>query len=252
MPFIDCGVMDFQAAFLLQERLVAGIAANSEPETLLLMEHPSVYTIGTGGDRANLLDPESTVIRTNRGGDITWHGSGQLVGYPLVNLGERGQDLHCWLRFIEELLIRTVAEFGVEAWRVPGITGVWAARGKLASIGVGVRRWVTMHGFALNIDPDLTQFARINPCGVPGCPVTSLQLERGYSPSLPEVKRMVETIFWELLADCLPITRSRNYRITISRKDLRGNMKNIMPCPVFPLTVRPPRQRCLRHHPHTR
>lgn len=206
MPVIDCGVMDFQAAFLLQERLVAGISANSEPETLLLMEHPGVYTIGTGGDRANLLDPESTLFRTNRGGDITWHGPGQLVGYPLVNLGERGQDLHCWLRFIEELLIRTVAEFGVDAWRTPGRTGVWAARGKLASIGVGVRRWVTMHGFALNVDPDLTPFSRINPCGLPGCPVTSLLLESGDSPSLSEVKRRVKTIFWELLADCLPIT----------------------------------------------
>jgi lipoyl(octanoyl) transferase len=179
------------------------------------MEHPGVYTIGTGGNRSNLLDPGSTVLRTNRGGDITWHGPGQLVGYPLVNLGERGQDLHCWLRFIEELLIQTVAEFGVEAWRIPGRTGVWAARGKLASIGVGVRRWVTMHGFALNVDPDLTQFARINPCGVPGCPVTSLLLERGYSPSLSEVKRRVETIFRELLADCLPVTRSRNCRAPI-------------------------------------
>lgn len=203
---IDCGVMDFQAAFLLQERLVAGIAASCDPETLLLMEHPAVYTIGAGGNRANLLDPESTVLRTNRGGDITWHGPGQLVGYPLVNLAERGQDLHCWLRFIEELLIRTVAESGVEAWRVPGRTGVWSARGKLASIGVGVRRWVTMHGFALNVDPDLAPFARINPCGLPGCPVTSLQLERGYSFPLSEIKGRVENIFRELLDDCLPKT----------------------------------------------
>ena len=206
VPVIDCGVMDFQAAFLLQERLVAGIAAKSEPETLLLMEHPGVYTIGTGGNSANLLDPEGIVLRTNRGGDITWHGPGQLVGYPLVNLGARGQDLHCWLRFIEELLIRTVAEFGVEAWRFSGRTGVWSARGKLASIGVGVRRWVSMHGFALNVNPDLTPFARINPCGMPGCPVTSLLLETGNSPSLAEVKIRVKTIFRELLADRLPIT----------------------------------------------
>lgn len=206
LQVIDCGVMDFQAAFQLQERLVAGIAANSEPESLLLMEHPAVYTIGAGGNRANLLDAESTLLRTNRGGDITWHGPGQLVGYPLVNLAERGKDLHCWLRFIEELLIRTVAESGVEAWRVPGRTGVWTARGKLASIGVGVRRWVTMHGFALNVDPDLTPFARINPCGLPGCPVTSLLLENGYSPSLSEVKSRVESIFRDLLADRLPLT----------------------------------------------
>jgi len=206
MQVIDCGVMDFQDAFLLQERLVAGIAEGSEPETMLLMEHPCVYTIGAGGNSANLLDPEIALLRTNRGGDITWHGPGQLVGYPLVNLGARGRDLHCLLRFIEELLIRTVAEFGVEAWRVPGKTGVWAARGKLASIGVGVRRWVSMHGFALNVDPDLAPFTRINPCGMPGCPVTSLLLESRDAPSLPEVKRMVKTMFLELLDDRLPVT----------------------------------------------
>jgi lipoyl(octanoyl) transferase len=198
---IDCGVMDFQTAFCLQERLVAGIAGKSESETLLLMEHPGVYTIGTGGDRANLLDSEAPLIRTNRGGDITWHGPGQLVGYPLVNLGERGKDLHRCLRFIEEVLIRTATEFDVEAWRVPDRTGVWAARGKLASIGVGVRRWVTMHGFALNVDPDLAAFTRINPCGMPGCPVTSLRLENGHSPSMAEVKLRVKTIFWDLLTD---------------------------------------------------
>ncbi len=196
---IDCGVLDFQDAFRLQERLVADIAAGTEPETLLLLEHPAVYTIGTGGNQANLLDPEIPLVRINRGGDITWHGPGQLVGYPLVNLGERGRDLHRWLRFIEELLIRVAAEYGVEAWRVTGRTGVWTPQGKLASIGVGVRRWVTMHGFALNVDPDLTSFTKINPCGMPGCPVTSLQLECDRSPTLAEVKTRVETVFWELL-----------------------------------------------------
>jgi len=196
---IDCGVLDFQDAFRLQERLVADIAAGTEPETLLLLEHPAVYTIGTGGNQANLLDPEIPLVRINRGGDITWHGPGQLVGYPLVNLGARGKDLHRWLRFIEELLIRVVAEYGVAARRVPARTGIWTAKGKLASIGVGVRRWVTMHGFALNVEPDLTSFTKINPCGMPGCPVTSLQLECDHSPTLAEVKTRVETVFWELL-----------------------------------------------------
>ncbi len=198
---IDCGVMDFQDAFRLQERLVADIAAGNEPETLLLLEHPAVYTIGTGGKQANLLDVEIPLVRINRGGDITWHGPGQLVGYPLVNLGERGKDLHRWLRFIEELLIRVVAEYGIEARRVPGRTGIWTAKGKLASIGVGVRRWVTMHGFALNVDPDLTSFTKINPCGMPGCPITSLRQECNYPPSLSEVKTRVGTAFWELLED---------------------------------------------------
>lgn len=201
---VDCGNMDFPAALRLQEGLVTGIAAGSSAETLLLLEHPSVYTIGAGGNSANLLAPEISLLRTNRGGDITWHGPGQLVGYPLVNLGVRGRDLHCWLRFLEELLIRTVAEFGVAARTVPGSTGVWAEGGKLASIGVGVRRWATMHGFALNVAPDLTHFKRINPCGMPGCPVTSLQQENGCAPPLAKVKTRVATIFPELLDEILP------------------------------------------------
>lgn len=203
---IDCGVMDFHDALHLQERLVAAIASGNEAETLLLLEHPPVYTIGSGGNSANLLDPECRLIRTNRGGDITWHGPGQLVGYPLVHLGTRGRDLHCWLRLIEELLILTAGEFAVEAWRVPGRTGVWAKNGKLASIGIGVRRWVTMHGFALNVAPDLSNFGRINPCGMQGCPVTSLLLESGRSPSLAAVKSCLNAIFRQLLADRLPIT----------------------------------------------
>ncbi|HZV81472.1 MAG TPA: lipoyl(octanoyl) transferase LipB [Geobacteraceae bacterium] len=201
---IDCGVMGFPDALRLQEKCVAAIDTGSDVETLLLVEHPPVYTIGTGGNGANLLDPKRPLIRTNRGGDITWHGPGQLVGYPLVNLGERGRDLHCWLRFLEELLIRTAAEFGVSAWRIPGKTGVWAERGKLAAIGVGVRRWVTMHGFALNVSPDLTEFSRINPCGIPGCPVTSLQQENGHPTELAEVKEHTKRIFRELLPECLP------------------------------------------------
>lgn len=201
---IDCGLMDFPAALRLQEELVTGIASGSSAETMLLLEHPSAYTIGSGGNSANLLDPEITLLRTNRGGDITWHGPGQLVGYPLVNLGARGRDLHRWQRFIEELLIRTVAEFDVVAWRIPGKTGAWAARGKLAAIGVGVRHWITMHGFALNVAPDLTPFKRINPCGMPGCPVTSLQEETGCAPPLAEVKTKIKTIFRELLDETLP------------------------------------------------
>ncbi len=198
---IDCGVLDFQEAFQLQERLVADIAAGTEPETLLLLEHPAVYTIGTGGNQANLLDPETPLVRINRGGDITWHGPGQLVGYPLVRLGDRGKDLHRWLRFIEELLILVVAEYGVAARRVPDRTGVWTAQGKLASIGVGVRRWVSMHGFALNVDSDLTSFTKINPCGMPGCPISSLRQECNYPPALTEVKTRVGSAFWELLGD---------------------------------------------------
>lgn len=205
---IDGGVMDYRLAFALQERLVTGIADRLESETLLLLEHPGIYTIGAGGDAANRRDPTIIPLRVNRGGDITWHGPGQLVGYPLVNLGERSRDLHRWLRFIEEVLIQTVAGYGVAAWRVPGKTGVWAAGGKLASIGVGVRRWVTLHGFALNVAPDLRPFTRIHPCGIQDCPVTSLLQEAGQSPSMAQIKTRVRDVFLPLLAEDMPRTES--------------------------------------------
>ncbi len=208
MVIRDLGIIDFQDAWALQERLAAGVAAGTEPETLLLLEHPSVYTIGSGGSEANILDPDVTPVRINRGGDVTWHGPGQLVGYPIVSLDRRRRDLHCYLRFLEELLMAVAADFRVEAWRIPGRTGIWTEQGKLASIGVGVRRWVTMHGFALNVVPDLAPFARINPCGMAGCPVTSLAEEAGGNVPLEEVKARVAARFAGLLEERL--TRQEN------------------------------------------
>jgi len=143
-------------------------------------------------------------VRINRGGDVTWHGPGQLVGYPIVDLGRRRRDLHLYLRFLEELLIAVAADYRVEAWRLPGRTGVWTEEGKLASIGVGVRRWVTMHGFALNVAPDLAPFGLINPCGFPDCPVTSLAAEGKSRVSLNEVKITIAGGFARLLDERLP------------------------------------------------
>ena len=204
----DLGIIDFHESYTLQERLASGVAAGTEPETLLLLEHPPVYTIGSGGDEGNVLDPAIAPIRINRGGDVTWHGPGQLVGYPIVNLARRRRDLHCYLRFLEELLVTVAAEFQVEAWRVPGRTGVWTEEGKLASIGVGVRRWVTMHGFALNVSTDLAEFDRINPCGIAGCPVTSLAAERGVCVPMGEVKGRIAERFGSLLEERLPERRN--------------------------------------------
>lgn len=197
-------MIDFHDAFALQQRLAAEVASGASPETLLLMEHPPVYTIGSGGDEANILDPSIRAVRINRGGDVTWHGPGQLVGYPIVNLGRRRRDLHRYLRFIEELLIDVAAGFRVDAWRIPGRTGLWTEEGKLASIGVGVRRWVTMHGFAFNVSPDLSGFARINPCGFPDCPVTSLAAEGGVPVPMDDVKARVAGSFGNLLEERLP------------------------------------------------
>lgn len=203
MVIHDLGTIAFPEAFAIQERLAAGVAAAREPETLLLLEHPPVYTIGSGGKEANLLDPAVEAVRINRGGDVTWHGPGQLVGYPIIDLARRRRDLHRYLRFLEELLILVAADFRVEGWRIPGRTGVWTEEGKLASIGVGVRRWVTMHGFALNVSADLSHFGRINPCGIEGCPVTSLARETVGAVPMAEVKGRVAGRFGGLLEEWL-------------------------------------------------
>lgn len=205
----DLGLIGFHEAYALQERLAAGVAAGKEEETLLLLEHPPVYTIGNGGSDGNILDPSISAVRINRGGDVTYHGPGQLVGYPIIDLARRGRDLHRYLRFLEELIIRIAADFGVSAQRVSGKTGVWTgslpALAKLASIGVGVRHWVTMHGFALNVTTDLSQFSRINPCGLIDCSVTSLLMERAGAVSVDEIKEWVALRFKMLLDDLLPV-----------------------------------------------
>jgi len=204
MLITDLGIIDFHDALAIQRQLAAEVAAGGTPETLLLLEHPPVYTIGTGGSGDNILDPAISAVRTNRGGDVTWHGPGQLVGYPIVDLGRRRCDLHRYLRFLEELLIAVAGDFRVEAWRIPGRTGIWTEEGKLGSIGVGVRRWVTMHGFALNVAPDLSAFDRINPCGFPDCPVTSLAEEGGWSVQMNAVKARIADRFGNLLEERFP------------------------------------------------
>jgi lipoyl(octanoyl) transferase len=204
MKVIDCGIIEYHEALQLQEKLASGIAAGREDETLLLLEHPPVYTIGRGGDRANILDNSVTAERVNRGGDVTWHGPGQVVGYPLVNLGRRGRDLHGWMRFLEELMVVTLASFGIRALTNRNSTGVWAEHGKIGFIGVGVRRWVTMHGFSLNVHPDLRVYDRINPCGLAGCPITSMALERGRPPSEKTVRMQLKRNFNRLLKERLP------------------------------------------------
>ena len=201
----DLGTVGYNVAYALQEELVASVFRRESQEQLLLVEHPPVYTIGRGGDDANVLDPSIEVVRISRGGDITFHGPGQLVGYPILRLGRRGKDLRHYLRFLEEVLIRIAADFGVASYRVPGRTGVWTDRGKLASIGVAVRRWVTMHGFALNVNTDLSYFDRIHPCGIRGCPMSSLSDLCGRHVSMEEVKARVMVHFEELLNTWLPL-----------------------------------------------
>lgn len=204
MKVTDLGTIGFAEAYRLQERLVSELLEGGE-ETLLLLEHLPVYTIGSGGNPANLLDPSIEALRINRGGDVTYHGPGQLVCYPIIDLGRRGRDLHRYLRFLEQFLVDSCAALEVTGFTVPGRTGVWTGLGKLASIGVGVRRWVSMHGFALNVASDTAAFDRINPCGLAHCPITSLSRERGGELAMGEVKELVSTRFQHLLERQLPV-----------------------------------------------
>lgn len=171
----------WQDAYALQERLVEQRLAGEIDDTVLLLEHEPVITIGRTPDRSSLLRAESSgieVIETNRGGQATYHGPGQLVGYLVLDLTHRGRDLHDYLRRIEEALIATCASFNVNAHRRDGLTGVWVAQRKLASIGVGVRKWITMHGFALNVTPEsLRGFQPIVPCGIQDVTMTCLAHE---------------------------------------------------------------------------
>jgi len=171
----------YDAALRLQEQCVEAILSGTGAETILLLEHQPVYTIGRLRDQSSLRDGAALpfpVVETNRGGQATYHGPGQWVGYPILDLNARGRDLHQHLRALEEVLIRVSAGFGVSAGRRDGLTGVWVENRKLASIGVGVRKWISMHGFAINITSEsLPPFFAITPCGLDGVAMTSLSAE---------------------------------------------------------------------------
>lgn len=197
------GRLDYHAALDQQENLRRRVGEGERVETLLLLEHHPVYTIGRTKDRSSLRgDARSLphpVVETNRGGQATFHGPGQLVGYPILRLDRFDRDLHRYLRFLEELLIETAARFGVQAKRIEGMTGIWSGDRKLASIGVGVRQWITMHGFAINVSSDLSGFEAIVPCGLAGVRMTSLSIEAGTGITVVEVAAAVETIFAQKL-----------------------------------------------------
>ena len=197
------GRIAFADALVLQESLVTERTAPEPeaallPEVLLLLEHEPVYTIGRTPNRESLRDASQLphpVVEINRGGQATYHGPGQLVGYPILRLSARGQDLHRYLRELEEVLIETLAEYGVAAGRREGLTGVWVGERKIASIGVGVRRWISMHGFALNVCGDLTPFNQITPCGIAGVEMTNLERESGRPADVRSVADRVAAVF---------------------------------------------------------
>ena len=197
------GRVDYRQGLALQDRLVAERRAGAIPDQFLLLEHDPVYTIGRTPDQSSLRDAARLphpVVQINRGGQATYHGPGQLVGYPILDLRNRGQDLHRYLRSLEDLLIRVSAAFGVSARRREGLTGAWVADRKIASIGVGVRHWISMHGFALNVCGDLAPFQQITPCGIAGVAMTSLEKESRQRVSVEAVAIVASRLFQE----CLP------------------------------------------------
>lgn len=228
--FRDLGRLDYQQAWDLQteihaatvarkranrERTKAGVPTLGQYHHLLFVEHPPVYTLGKSGSVDHLLLTEEqlteqgfTFYKINRGGDITYHGPGQLVAYPIFDLAEFEEDVHKYVRKLEEVVIRTCADFGVAAERDPGYTGVWLPgdaarrqpRRKICAIGVHLSRWTTLHGFAFNVRPNLTHFNNIVPCGIDedGRAVTSLSVEVGRPLELEEVKPLVKMHFQDV------------------------------------------------------
>jgi len=221
VSFRDLGLIDYKQCWDFQEELFAEILAvkssnrkeNKKVSTknhLIFCEHPHVYTLGKSGDEKNLLVNEdylksrgATFHKINRGGDITYHGPGQIVGYPILDLDNFFTDIHKYLRFLEEAVILTLKEYGLESERSPGETGVWFDVGtpkarKICALGVKSSRWVTMHGFAFNVNSDLSYFGNIIPCGITDKSVTSLQKELGMEVDMNEVRKKLKAHLVEL------------------------------------------------------
>jgi len=203
------GTIDYQAALDLQAQLVERRKQGLIPDQLLLLEHPPVITLGvrTRNDRSHVLESEAALaakgvglFETGRGGDVTYHGPGQLVGYPIVDLKPDRCDVHRYVRDLEEVLIRAVDAFGVRAGRIEGLTGIWVGDQKLAAIGVRISRWVTSHGFALNVNTDLSHFGLIVPCGITDKGVTSLERLLGHAVPMDEVAETVARQFAALFS----------------------------------------------------
>ena len=217
-PYLDVrwlGRMEFAAALALQEEIVA--RKRNDPlfeDQLLLLEHEPVYTIGRTPDRSSLSATgrirrgelgsahlPHPLFSINRGGQATYHGPGQLMGYPIIDLRRCGQDLHKYLRWLEQLLIDLLAHHGIAAQRRESLTGVWVENRKIASIGVGVRHWITMHGFALNVCGDLSPFDRIVPCGIKNVSITSMERETKKSFTVEGLARTIETLALPRISD---------------------------------------------------
>lgn len=202
------GRIEYAQGLEIQTQVLEKYLAGQGPEKVLILEHEPVYTIGRTRNQESLREPAALpypVFETNRGGQATWHGPGQLVAYPILDLQNRGKDLHAYMRFLEEIIIQTCAACGAPSGRRDGLTGVWCEDRKIASIGVGVRRWVTMHGLALNVTNETQEaFSHIIPCGIANVEMTNLEHETGQLRSVREVGEILGRELLARLGDLQP------------------------------------------------
>ena len=234
-------LVTYENGMSLQNTLVEMRQRDEIDDQLLLLEHPPVITLGRGGDSSNLLATPNALeahgvrfYETTRGGDITYHGPGQVVGYPILHLGEGHRDVRKYVTKIEEVLIRTVAEYGITATRLEGKRGIWAGSNKIAAIGVRIARWVTSHGWALNVSTNLDHFRLITPCGIRGMGVTSIERETGRRVAIDEVREVLAAKFAEVFErDLVPrpetirlvkvLAHDRDRVLLLHRRRERGN-----------------------------
>ncbi len=202
--YVDLGRTGYEEALSCQLTTHERVSSGASPHVLILVEHDPVITMGVSSSRTNILATDEMlsrenvqIVETDRGGDVTYHGPGQLVGYPIVRIRELGLDMTGYLRRLEDAIIATLSSYGIDGYR-HGTAGVWTDSGKVCSIGVAVRKWTTYHGFALNIDPIMEHFALINPCGLQACEVTSMSRILGEKPDFNEVKERFVHSFEEV------------------------------------------------------
>jgi len=222
LTYRDLGTIDYKDAWDLQKNLFNSRYKKEIDDTFLLLEHPHTYTLGKTADRKNLIAEDKfldqnkiSVYDIDRGGDITYHGPGQIVGYPIIDLTGWQEDTHKYLRALEEVIIKTCSEYNISANRNTDYTGVWVADKKIAAIGIKVSRWITMHGFAFNVNTDLSLFDGIIPCGIKDKQVTSIQNELGIAIDINEVKSIILKNFTEVF-EYSPAAKMKPDEILIS------------------------------------
>ena len=191
MQFIvkDLGLCDYNEALLSQKNTRNQLIKNSGKNTLFLLEHNHTYTLGKNGNPNNILNKNCELFETDRGGDVTYHGPGQLVGYPIIDLKTMGLGIRSYVSYIEQVLIHVLYDYGINASIKPGLTGVWIEDRKIASIGIRVSRWITTHGFALNVNTDMNYFSNIISCGIENVYMTSMEKELGKKISMNDIKQ---------------------------------------------------------------